>query len=243
MLASHDRLTVETPERVALDLDVAGLGTRILAWLVDGLILFTFWITLGFVGSLFQKRGVSLDELRALDSLVQVAIGAGFFFVQWGYWVTCESLMAGCTPGKRALRIRVVRLDGAPEGFPEAALRNLARAADFLPLFYGAGLLAMLIDGKSRRLGDLLAGTLVVRERQADLSRYESAVQSSAHLSSQEFELVCGFLDRATRLEREARVKLALQLATSFAGRLPAQPAPENVESAEALLRKLVGRG
>jgi uncharacterized RDD family membrane protein YckC len=242
MSGADPKLTVETPERVALELEVAGLGTRVLAWLVDALILFGFWMTLGFLASLVQRRGLSWDELRALDSLLQLGLLAGFFFVQWGYWVTFETLWRGRSPGKRALRIRIARLDGSPEGFAEAALRNLARAADFLPVCYGVALVAMLVDPKSRRVGDLLAGTVVVRERQADLSRY--AASPTAGVGAADFEVVTGFLSRAEHMEPGARERLALKLAGALADRLqPGAPAPSSGAEAEKLLARWVGRG
>lgn len=249
MLAPHaaePSLTVETPERVELSLDVAGLGTRALAYLVDALALFLFWVTAAFVFSLF-KQGVSLEDFQALDSIVQAAIVIGAFLVQWGYWTLFETIWEGRSLGKRALRIRVVKVDGSPVGFADVALRNLGRVADFLPALYALGLVTMVANPRSRRLGDLLAGTLVVRERKVDLSRYEQAGAGpggrSATLAPAEYELVTSFLERAEQLEPEARERVALRVAEPFVERLGGEKKAEHLRdgaAAERFLRALV---
>lgn len=237
---------METPERVQLCLDVAGLGTRALAYLVDFLILFLFWVTLAFTASLVSSGGLSLDDFRALRGAVQALLALAIFLVQWGYWVGFETLWAGRSPGKRALRIRVVRMDGSPVGFAESALRNLGRVADFLPALYAVGLTAMAVNPRSRRLGDLLAGTVVVRERAVDLSRYEQPAGAprvlAAQLTAGEYEVVTSFLARAGSLEPVARERVALKLAEPLARRL----SPENRAAAlasggaaEAFLKEL----
>jgi hypothetical protein len=93
---------------------------------------------------------------------VYALIAFGFL---WGYYIFFETLWDGQTPGKRRARLRVIRSDGLPIGFAEAAIRNLVRMVDFLPAYYGVGVVAMFVDGRSRRLGDLAAGTLVVRDK------------------------------------------------------------------------------
>jgi uncharacterized RDD family membrane protein YckC len=239
-------LSVETPERVQLSLDVAGLGTRALAYLVDFLILFLFWATVAFAHSLVSTGFLSLDQLQSLQALVQALLVFAVFLVQWGYWVGFETLWAGRTPGKRALHIRVVKLDGSPVEFGDVALRNLGRVVDFLPLFYAVGLVAMTISPRSRRLGDLLAGTVVVRERAVDLSRYDAPASApralAVALSASEYELVTSFLARAAQLEPAARVRVALKIAEPFARRLAPErrsSALESGDAAEAFLREL----
>jgi len=241
-------LSFETPERVALSLDVAGLGTRALAYLIDALIILFFWLSILVLVSVARKEGVGLEDFSALASLAQAALVCGLFAVQWGYWVFFESLWNGRSPGKRAIGIRVVKTDGSPADFTDAALRNLGRVGDFLPVFYGVGLTAMMISSKSRRLGDLLAGTLVVRERRADLSRYGSVSFSEAAsglaLSPAETELVLSFLARADQMAHEARGRVALKIAEPFAERLLPEKRGAPMASpaaAEAFLKSLVG--
>jgi uncharacterized RDD family membrane protein YckC len=245
---SDPTVSVETPERVQLCLDVAGLGTRAMAYLVDFAILILFWSTTEFaIAYLRSGHGlVDLEELRGLRSSVQALLVFAIFFVQWGYWVGFETLWAGRSPGKRALRIRVIKLDGSPVGFGDVALRNLGRVVDFLPALYAVGLVAMTVSPRSRRLGDLLAGTVVVRERRVDLSRYEAPAAASRALamplSASEYELVTSFLSRAARLEPSARERVALKLAEPLARRLSAERLSAALESgaaAEAFLQEI----
>lgn len=241
-------LSVETPERVALSLDIAGLGTRTLAYLVDALLLFLFWATLSFVSSFVIE--VSPDQLAGLSAFLQAALVFGVFAVQWGYWVAFETLWSGQSPGKRALHIRVVKLDGSPVTFLDIALRSLGRVVDFLPALYAVGILTMVVNPLGRRLGDLLAGTVVVRERKIDLSRYgdgpvgPSKALSALRLTPAEFELVSGFLARAPQLDPSSRERVALKVAEPFARRLPRerQPALTSGAGAETFLATLVRR-
>lgn len=244
---SDPALAIETPERIELCLEVAGLGTRALAYLVDAAVLFVFWASVLIVASIARIRGIGLDELSSLGSVMKAILVFAAFALQWGYWVLFETLWDGRSPGKRALRIRVVRLDGSPVGFVEAALRNLGRVADFLPMLYGVGLTAMMVNARSRRLGDLLAGTIIIRERRADLSRYDRAplpaTASVVVLASSEFELVSDFVARADDLGPEARDRIALKVAEPFAQRLPEQERSKVLASgaaAETFLKSLV---
>jgi hypothetical protein len=166
------------------------------------------------------------------------------FATQWLYWTISEVLLRGQTLGKRALRIRVVRQDGSPVTFFESAVRNLCRAVDFLPGFYVTGIVCMLFTQRHLRLGDLLAGTVVIREEKIDLSRYGAASEaddSLTPLDTNQTELVLQFLSRAPSLESEARLKLGQQLAGRILG--PTQIASlKSVDEVETKLRSLVQR-
>src|SRR4029079_902185 len=105
-----------------------------------------------------------LKVIGGMSTFVRVAAIAGLFFFQWVYWTASEVFWRGQTPGKRLMKIRIVRSDGSPVTLFESAVRNLLRLVDFLPAFYGIGIIAMLLDPRHRRLGDLAAGTLALRE-------------------------------------------------------------------------------
>ena len=172
----RDELSIETPENVAFDYDVAGIGNRFIGALVDTLLLVVIlvglYLALLLAVSLLQRAfGFDLDNVMNAGGWLRSLLIAGYavlqFVVFWGYYILFELLWNGQTPGKRVAGTRVVRVDGNPVGLVEVAVRNLVRIVDFLPSFYGLGLIVMFFNRQARRLGDFAAGTLVIRERKA----------------------------------------------------------------------------
>jgi len=151
---------VRTPEYVEFEFPIAGLMSRLLAWLIDVVVstAVAAGITLGIWLAGFLLPGLAL----ALTFVV-------WFLANWGYFLVCEYRMAGQTLGKKALGLRAIQESGVRLGFYHAALRNLIRAVDHLPALYLVGGSLALFSSKSRRLGDLAAGTLVVRDRRRAL--------------------------------------------------------------------------
>jgi uncharacterized RDD family membrane protein YckC len=150
-------LIVSTPERVSFDYQVAGLGTRAIAQVLDLLIVIALLVALLFggiaVGSIFNNT-VAFDLIEILGS----------FVIVFGYFWLSEAIWSGQTIGKKAFRLRAVGDRGEPLTFMQAGIRNVVRIVDFLPYGYGVGLVVMFINGKGKRLGDLAAGTLVVKD-------------------------------------------------------------------------------
>jgi uncharacterized RDD family membrane protein YckC len=153
-------LQIDTPENVVFGYEVAGLGTRFLAALIDTLILAAAYGLVLLGGIITAAQVANLAEVAA--SLVLALVGLAAFTLLWGYYIFFETIWNGQSPGKRVLNIRVIRMDGTPIGMAEAAVRNLVRIVDFLPVSYGVGVITMFANGRSRRLGDLAAGTVVV---------------------------------------------------------------------------------
>lgn len=146
-----------TPERVRFRYRVAGPGRRAAAWAVDAVIQA---LVLMFGGAI----------VAALSMIGFEGIGLGgfmvmLFTVQWFYGAFFETMLAGRTPGKLIVGLRVVTLEGAPAEVRQFVLRNLMNGADFLPLLFGVGVLVMTWDGSNRRIGDRVAGTVVVDEQ------------------------------------------------------------------------------
>ena len=150
---------VETPEHVRFRFRAAGPTRRAWAYLID--LLVRAGILLAVEVVLVLATG---HHLRAGRQVVSSGTLIMLFLLEWVYFVFFEAVWNGTTPGKRALRLRVVKAGGYPLSFMDAVLRNLLRTADFLPVGYLLGLVAMTWDGRFARLGDRAAGTMVVIE-------------------------------------------------------------------------------
>ncbi len=150
-------LVVATPERVSFDYQVAGLGTRAIAQLLDLLIL------AGLVVALVFAAG-ALGSFLNSSTIFEVVAIIGAFILVFGYFWASEAMWSGQTIGKKAFRLRAVGDRGEPLTFVQAGIRNVVRIVDFLPYAYGIGLVTLFINGKGKRLGDLAAGTLVVKD-------------------------------------------------------------------------------
>lgn len=222
-MAIEDRIEVTTPEGVQVSVSVAGVGARFLARLLDTLIQF------GAIIALLIVAGVAGGNGFAAALLI-----VGFSVILFGYDLIFEPLMKGRTPGKAAAGIRVVDLDGGPVSFLRSAVRNVVRLVDFLPFAYGAGLVTMVATQHTQRLGDLAAGTLVVRDRATSeiemraRSPHATPTVPLAAVSHWDVTLVTAhdlatirhFLDRRVSLPHAARARLANTLASSIAGRV-----------------------
>jgi uncharacterized RDD family membrane protein YckC len=149
-------LVVATPERVSFDYQVAGLGTRAIAQLLDTLIIGGVLLGIVFASIAIDQAGLS--TVAFLFGII------GAFVVVFGYFWTCEAFWSGQTIGKKVFRLRVVGDRGEPMTFVQAGIRNIVRIVDFLPYAYGVGIVVLFINGKGKRLGDLAAGTVVVKD-------------------------------------------------------------------------------
>jgi uncharacterized RDD family membrane protein YckC len=157
--ALGDELVVATPELVTFGYQLAGPGSRFLAQLIDFPIQVAVLLLAIFAG-------VSVGALAHFDGTIALAatIILGFVVI-WGYYPISEAAWSGKTIGKYAFGLRVVGDQGEPIQLGQAVIRNLVRIVDFLPFFYGIGIIALFWNGRGKRLGDLAAGTVVVRER------------------------------------------------------------------------------
>ena len=157
MTVAAGRLEVETPDHVVLRYDLAGAGNRGFAAVVDFLlastIAFTANMILSWLGVMNQATFFLFGGITLMVTLVLI----------WAYFILLEWLWNGQTIGKRMYRLRVINEDGSPAQFTAVLIRNLLRLVDFLPALYGLGVLVIVLSPKSQRLGDLAAGTYVVR--------------------------------------------------------------------------------
>lgn len=217
---------VATPEGIELTLHLAGPVPRAMAWAIDialrGVILFALAAVLSAIG-------------RAGSGLLLLAA----FFLEWLLPAMLEATWRGQTPGKRAMGLMVLNDDGSPVRWPAALTRNLLRAVDFLPAFYGVGLAAMTVSRDFKRLGDLAAGTVVVyrEEKLAHVATIPQAppVPPPFSLSLEEQRAVLEFAERSASLTPERMEELA-SLPAPLVGRLdPARSAARLVGMANYL--------
>jgi uncharacterized RDD family membrane protein YckC len=195
-----DTLTqVETPEGIALRLRAAGMLPRAAAWAVDfGIRLAVVWV-LSILLAVLGETGMGLYLIF-------------LFAVFWLYPVLFEVLRDGQTIGKKALGLRVVHANGTPVTWLASIVRNLMRTVDMLPMLYGFGFVAGLIDPRSRRLGDMVAGTLVVHAEnphQHIAAPNVPIVHPPVVLSAEEKAAIVAFAERAQQLTGERQQELA----------------------------------
>ncbi|HTT86090.1 MAG TPA: RDD family protein [Acidimicrobiales bacterium] len=162
-MSLEDRYVLTTPEGVSLDAVLAGLGSRLAAFSLDFLIQSAFFVVVAIAVAEILSGGGETSALVAAGVLSLVAL---LDFI--GYFVVCEMLWSGRSVGKRAAGTRVVRVGGAPIGFWSSLLRNVTRLVDMFPApLYLVGSVLVLATPRNQRLGDLLGGTVVIRDRQA----------------------------------------------------------------------------
>jgi uncharacterized RDD family membrane protein YckC len=171
MTETPDQLTIDTPEQVAIRFPIAGIGSRFLALLTDSVVQGIAYAILFFIFFLILTSAPRLAGMivdRAGEKWLIAAILLVVFLLRWGYYTVFEAFWNGQTPGKKLCKLRVIRDSGRQITFFESLTRNLIRAVDSLPGFYAIGIITMLCNRRSKRLGDFAAGTLVVHERAAE---------------------------------------------------------------------------
>jgi uncharacterized RDD family membrane protein YckC len=180
VITTDETLVIETPERVPLHFALASIGNRFIACAIDHIIqlLAAFGLVIGFwMIAGFADFG---DRLSNAPKWVIAILVVLIFLLMSGYFAFFEWIWNGQTPGKRWLKLRVIREDGRPIGFFEAMIRNLLRNFDMMPSppFYSVGLISVFITDRDQRIGDLVAGTVVVREREAEAPAFAEVFAS-----------------------------------------------------------------
>ena len=230
-----DAVRITTPEQVTITLPLAGVGTRLLAALLDALVMLgvilAALIVIALVGSLIalQPHGVAAGSVLGAFTLLFLF---GFVFA---YYAGLELLWDGQTVGKRALKLRVLRDNGTPVDAAAVLARTVVRLVDFLPFGYLVGLISIVVDGRARRLGDIVGGTIVVREWDSAPTLREIAYgaepaawgppapgqEAPVHLlTTDELAAAREFLRRAATFPSPERAALAWRVATTLAARI-----------------------
>jgi uncharacterized RDD family membrane protein YckC len=262
---NSDQVSIDTPELVGIEMPLAGIGSRFIALLVDYLIwgagmVVVFLLAVLLLPALHTFSRISAQWAEAIVIFM-------FFLLNWGYFTMFEAFWNGRTPGKRVAKIRVIQRSGRSIGMVESMARNLVRYVDQLPFFYAVGVIAMFVTKQHQRLGDLAAGTLVVRDREPETplwgdtgSRTFTAQMFSGHapipephtaitlpalgiskLTPGDLEVLEGFFARRLDMSLETRAALALRIASAIQAKSGLEtPAGVSVETfLEATARQL----
>jgi len=230
----NEQVSVETPEQIDINFQQAGIGSRFYAALIDTALLTLislagYYVNRQFISELGDLVG---NWLGALGGIV-------VFALFWGYYIAFEVTTSGQAFGKLALGLRVIKEGGYPIGFADSAIRNLVRIVDFLPFFYGVGLICMLISKKWQRLGDLAAGTLVIKTARTELKLTGAGSQANnpsisippraliytgwiqpALVTEREIGVIREYLTRRTTLPDYRRAELARTIAKPIVERM-----------------------
>jgi uncharacterized RDD family membrane protein YckC len=272
-----DQLNIETPEQVELRFPIAGIGSRFLAILTDSIIqgATLFFLFLGFaliVSAAPKIPGAAAALSDAGAKWFVAGVVLFHFLLYWGYYSLFEAFWNGQTPGKRLFKIRVIKDSGRQITLFEALARNLLRVIDMLPSFYLVGAIAMLCNKEQKRLGDLVAGTIVVHERSDEqplmthasrtftASLYPQPPEATrepavavvpadgvARLDAGDLNVIDTFFSRALDLDLDKRAEIAGRIADRMSTKmqvpLPEGMAPERVlESISHAMRSQSGR-
>ena len=221
----RDLYSVRTPENVSFEFELAGPAQRAAAWALDLAVMGGL-----YVGAMLVAGALGL----LLGGLATALYFVMAFVIQWGYGALTEWRWSGQTVGKRLLGLRVMATAGTPVTLLQAVVRNLLRVVDLLPGLYLVGGTSMLLDHSLRRLGDVAAGTVVVRQRRtprpstvvAEVDRYNSfvsdpsVVHATSRISAPERDVMVGLAVRRESLPLAVRYALFSKLAEHLSKRL-----------------------
>lgn len=240
MEQNSDQLNIETPELVSIEMPLAGIGSRFIALLIDTLIWLAAILLVALLSWMLVPGITAFSKLSAQWAVALYVFL--LFLLNWGYFTLFEAFWNGRTPGKRVARIRVIQQSGRAIGLFESMARNFVRYVDQIPFFYAVGVIAVFATRQHQRLGDLAAGTLVVRDREQETPLWgESATRiftapvfsqgtaipephaafsldpsGIAKLSSADLEVLEGFFARRLDLSMETRAAIAQRLANAI---------------------------
>ena len=228
---SLEKLTIETPEQIELEYPLAGIGSRFMAFFYDSLIQVILGLIVALI-LLFVQPDLGKYWPSAWNWVAALWIFFGFC-MYWGYFAAFEALWNGQTPGKRKAGIRVIKDSGRPITAFEAIARNFMRVIDSMPGMYGVAVIAVFVDKQSRRLGDMVAGTVVVHDKKEEsaqpflntsASEITATPASSAAIANkltlQELDVIETFLNRRLDLPPAIREQSARRIAEAIAAKL-----------------------
>jgi uncharacterized RDD family membrane protein YckC len=224
-----DKLTIDTPEQTSLEFPLAGIGSRFVAMAADTAIQFVLGLALFFLAAVVAPALTLVGKLTAEWAFAIMIIV--FFLLYSAYFAFFEAVWNGQTPGKRYAQLRVIKDDGRPITAYDSVARNLLRIVDQLPVFYGVGVISIFFSKENKRLGDFVAGTVVVHEKTVEAARpfLDTQVDSSApaydvsRITLDELRLIETFFQRRDSLDPALRGSMAAQIASRIGEKLQVQ--------------------
>ena len=268
---AEETLIIETPEHVELQFALASLGNRFLACAIDHALQFSAMLAALIialtVNSTIRALSESTLEKAKAGSLWTIAILIlSLFIIYFGYFALFEAFWNGQTPGKRLLKLRVIKDDGRPINIFEACARNVIRLFDFMPTWlYSIGILTVFMNSKAKRLGDFVAGTVVIKERADDAPSFSDVFESDDSddrgfdlarrriaapvaftgeirgITKIEIEIVAAFLRRREELPELPRQWMAWRIAMPILNKIRPQFDPDTF-TYEGFLEELLAR-
>ncbi len=246
-MSNSPHYSISTPENVDLHLELAGMGCRIYAAFLDMVMIYLALFVVIIVAVGIASFVTAMDmPMESKTTLYYYVAGVSIliaFIIQFGYFILFEKLWNGQTPGKKFADIRVIEANGQPVNWASVIIRNLVRIIDAGVLMIGV--VFMIFDKNERRLGDLMGGTLVIRERRPELAGRSLQISTelpttsfvdAGQLSLDEYQLLLAFLRKRHKMEPSSRTRVAKDLELYFRTKLN----PENKgESSENFLEKV----
>ena len=243
MTVAAGRLEVETPDHIVLRYDLAGAGNRgfaaVLDFAIASVMAFAALMILAWTGSV-----LGLESLYLVGGLALIVV----LVLIWSYFILLEWLWNGQTIGKRVYKLRVINEDGSPAQFTAVLIRNLMRLVDFLPALYGLGVLVIVLSPKSQRLGDLAAGTYVVRAPRPKVDWFSlrtvtplgaGTTAETRRMPGEAQRLVREFVAREAELGPTERARIAAVIAAKLRPYTVEDQALNDVDLIHAIARSL----
>jgi uncharacterized RDD family membrane protein YckC len=242
---STDKLTIDTPELIALELPLAGIGSRFLALAIDSLLqLITAIIVLLIALILIAGPGRYFKNFGAAITVLIL------YCLYWGYFAFFEIIWNGQTPGKRLVGIRVIKDSGRPITPLEAIGRNIMRAIDMFPgIFYIVGLICMMLNNRNKRLGDFIAGTVLVHDKEIETVSsiwnpggiFSLTNLQTSKITAEELLLIETYLNRRSELDPMARKNNARKIVSMIEAKTGVERMEGQLDDAflEAVARKV----
>lgn len=234
----QDQVGIKTPEYVSLQFKLAGLGSRAAAFLIDSVILGAANLLLFVIGFIVITGEISLFETSTFGPVFLGILVIIIFAIQWGYFIAFEYFSGGRTIGKKVIGIRVIQDNGHSVTLLSSLIRNLLRIVDYFPVSYLIGMVMIFFHPKHKRVGDVVAGTIVVHERKAKSKKRLSTVDKEIDkrglakhdldigewalnaLDAKDWKLVKTYSNRLPALSPHERAALTKQTADIIFGKL-----------------------